>query len=80
MIRPVFEYASKVWHYNIPNYLSEEIEILQKRALKIILRNLNYTKALDHMKVSTLRESLENLSDKFFKKNDSNLKLQECLP
>ena len=34
MISPVLDHASQVWHYNISNYLSEEIEALQKRALK----------------------------------------------
>ena len=29
-IRPVLEYAVQVWHYNIPNYISDEIESLQK--------------------------------------------------
>ena len=55
MIRPVLELSSKVCHYNIPNYLSEEIDTLQKHALKIILPALNFKETLNHMKTLTLR-------------------------
>ena len=41
--RPVLEYACQVWQINIPNYLSDDIERVQRRALKIILRELSYT-------------------------------------
>ena len=37
IIRPVLEYACQVWHFNITEYLSEDIEKLQKRALRIVL-------------------------------------------
>ena len=36
VIRPVLEYACQVWHFNIPDYLCEEIEVVQKHALRII--------------------------------------------
>lgn len=80
MIRPVVKYASLVWHYDILNYLSEEIETSQKRALKKMLFTLNYNKALDHMKILTLRQCRENLSDNSLKGNHNNLKFQENLP
>ena len=32
------------------------------------------------MKILTLRQRRENLSDKFFKNNHNNLKFQECSP
>ena len=31
VIRPVLEYACQVWHGNIPEYLSDDIERVQKR-------------------------------------------------
>jgi hypothetical protein len=37
IIRPVLEYACQVRHFNIQQYLSDEIEKIQKRALRIIL-------------------------------------------
>jgi hypothetical protein len=36
IIRPVLEYECQVWHYNIQQYLCEDIEKIQKRALRII--------------------------------------------
>ena len=38
VIRAVVEYACPVWHTNLPNYLSNNIEIIQKRCLKTIFR------------------------------------------
>ena len=34
VVQPVLEYACPVWHTHLPKYLSENIEIVQKRALK----------------------------------------------
>jgi hypothetical protein len=45
IIRPVSEYACQVWHFNIQQYLSDEIEKIQKRALRIILPSLSYRQA-----------------------------------
>ena len=35
-IRPILEYCNQIWHFNIPEYLSKDIERIQRRALKII--------------------------------------------
>ena len=45
-IRSVLEYAAQAWQ-DIPTYLSDAIESIQKRALRIILLNLSYQQALD---------------------------------
>ena len=45
IIRPVLEYACQVWHFNITEYLSEDIEKLQKRALRIVLPFATYREA-----------------------------------
>jgi hypothetical protein len=37
VIRPILEYACQVWRFNIQNFLSEDIERIQKHALKIIV-------------------------------------------
>ena len=34
IVRPVLEYACSVWHTNLPIYLSDSIEMIQKRALR----------------------------------------------
>lgn len=36
MIRPVLEYCAPVFHHALPQYLSDDIEGVQKRALSII--------------------------------------------
>ena len=47
VIRPILEYACQVWHFNIQNYLSDDIERVQKRALKIIVPLSSYREALE---------------------------------
>ena len=34
VVRPVIEYACPVWQTNLPIYLSDNIEMIQKRAVK----------------------------------------------
>jgi hypothetical protein len=45
IIRPVLEYACQVWHFNIQEYLSEEVEKIQRRALRISLPLMSYREA-----------------------------------
>ena len=45
-IRSVLEYAAHVWQ-DIPACLSDAIESIQKRALRIIFLNFSYQQALD---------------------------------
>ena len=42
VVRPVLEYACPVWHTNLPKYLSDNIEMIQKSALKSIFPNKGY--------------------------------------
>jgi hypothetical protein len=44
--RPVLEYACPVFHNSLTLYLSNDLESVQKRALKIILPHHNYENAL----------------------------------
>ena len=43
-MRLVLEYSCEVWHYFLPQYLSDEIERIQRRALRISSLNLNTLK------------------------------------
>ena len=52
VIRPVFECASQVWHFNIPNYLCEDIEVVQKRVLRIIVLSLSYNRVFFELQKS----------------------------
>ena len=42
VIRPVVEYACPVWHTNLLKYLSDNIEIIQKRCLNTIFPGYQY--------------------------------------
>ena len=52
-ITSILEYALQVWR-NIPVYLSERIEAVQKRAFKIIYPDSSYNQALILAKDTTL--------------------------
>ena len=41
LIRSLLEYCCVVWHHALPSYLSQELERIQKRALKIIVPALS---------------------------------------
>ena len=45
-VRPILEYACQVWHNNLPVYLSNQIEQIQKRALRMIFPSLTYDQAM----------------------------------
>ena len=46
VIRSVLEYACQVFHCNLPLYLSDEIERIQRRALRIIFPACSYREGL----------------------------------
>ena len=56
IIRPVLEYACPVWHTNLPTYLSDSIELIQKRAMKSIYPGQSYADVLQCMGLTTLNE------------------------
>ena len=81
IIRPVLEYACQVWHYNIQQYLCEDIEKIQKRALRIILPSQNYDEALITTNIMSLGDPQEKLCEHFFEKNYiDNENLKDLLP
>ena len=65
-IRPVAEYACQVFHNSLPQYLSYEIEKLQKRAFRIIFPDLHYQEVLEQMNVQTLYDRRKILTEKLF--------------
>ena len=76
----MLECAVQVWHYNIPNYISDEIGSLQKSALRIILPNHSYAEALNQFDLETLQDRRETFSTKFFQNNLGNAYFQDYLP
>ena len=66
-IRSVLEYGCQVWNFNAPQYLSEEIERVQKRALRLICPHLSYSQALEQTQLPALAKRLNNLCQRLFK-------------
>ena len=46
LVRSVLEYCCVIWHSSLPKYLSKNIEMVQKRDLRIILPETSYSEAL----------------------------------
>ena len=81
-IRSVLEYACQVFPYGLPQYLSDAIERIQRRALRIIYPDISYQAALDKLNMVTLWERREKLCTELFNSvvNDENHKLHNLLP
>ena len=68
------EYACQVFHSNLPSYLSNEIERIQRRAMHVIFPDISYNDALAETKLSKLGVRWEKLSGDLFSnivKNDN---------
>lgn len=81
-IRSVLEYACQVFHSSLPFYLSEELERIQKRALRIIFPYASYNSALKEAGISSLYDRRASLSFDLFNDIvlDINHKLAGLLP
>ena len=66
VVRPVLEYACPVWHTNLPQYLSDNIEVIQKRALKCIFSGLGYAEILRRVNLDTLNVRRDSICQKYF--------------
>lgn len=65
-IRSVLEYCAPVFHHGLPNYLSEDIERVQKRALKILSPSMSYAASLKRFNLKTLKARREDHCRKLF--------------
>ena len=65
--------------FNIQEYLSEDIEQIQRRAFRILFPLMSYREARDFTGIPLLKERRETLCEQFFKKNENNDKLSELL-
>ena len=61
VVRPVVEYACPVWSTNLPVYLSDNIEMIQKRALRAIFPGMSYDDILTQINLSTLKDRRDYL-------------------
>ena len=80
--RPVLEYCSPVFHHGLPKYLSDDIERVQKRALKIISPSMSYTDNLTGFNLQSLKARREDRCRRLFSTglSDQTHKLRALLP
>ena len=64
--RSILEYACAVFHRALSGYLSEDLERMQKRALRIIYPGMSYNQALEFSGLPTLFKRREEISSKLF--------------
>ena len=79
VIRPVLEYAAPVWNHLLSKSQIDQIEAIQRRALRIIYTYTNdmpYTNALYCASIPSLVDRREQLSREFF---TSILQSSSCL-
>ena len=60
-IRSIVEYEAQIWHGNLTNEQHDAIEIIQKRALRIIYPGLKYDEALEKGKLKSLKQRRNDL-------------------
>ena len=80
-IRSLLEYLCQLFHRSLPNYLSDQLESIQRRAMRIIFPHLKYADALKDADISTLFDRRTQLSNQLFKEiiNNKNHKLSGLL-
>ena len=66
-IRPITEYTCPVFRDSLPAYLSNELERVQKRAMRIIFPFGLYNESLVESNVNKLSDRRQELVDKLFK-------------
>ena len=81
-IRPLLEYCARLYHHALPDYLSDDIERVQKRALSIISPGLSYLANLSLFNLNSLKDRRTEQCNKFFEPIVSNTehKLHHFLP
>jgi len=61
-IRPVLEYASPVWHFSLTQSLSDQIEHIQKRTIKIAFPEDSYSTSLEMANLPTLYQRRHSIN------------------
>ena len=67
VIRSVLDYSCQLFHHSLPKYLSDEMERIQKRAMRTVYPDLKYKDALEVADIPTLYTRRETLSRNLFK-------------
>ena len=80
--RCVIDYAATVFHYSLPAYVMQELERIQKRAMRIICLGIEYQHALVLVNLPTVEKHHNDICRRTFESicNDSGSKLKKLLP
>ena len=82
-IRPVLEYACAVFHFSLTQTLSDQVEHIQKRALKIVYpHSPSYHSSLEYAGISTLHQRRHDQCKTLYKniQHQEDNKLTSLLP
>ena len=81
-IRPILEYACEVWHHSLSKYLNDQIERIQRRALRIIFPDCCYDIAMTRAGVVSLFIRRETICMRSFERmrTDVSHKLHSLVP
>ena len=81
VVLPGVEYCSTVYNPLIPEYVSEQLESVQKQALKIIYGwSVNYKELVQTGEIETLKQRREKKSLKFALRAKKNNRFEEWFP
>lgn len=81
LVRSILEYCCVVWSNNIPEYLREKIELVQKRVMRIVFPGLHYTEALTAANCNRLDERRLKICSKVLKNiREPDSRLHHLLP
>ena len=81
IIRPVLEYACPVWSTSLPKYLSDAIEMIQKRVLRSIHPGLHYDDILVLIGLQSLKMRRDNICKAYFNRLKCNThRLNHLIP
>jgi len=67
MVRSVLEYACQVWHTSLTKGQADQLESVQRRALRLVYPDLSYREALQVSGMRTLHQRREDICRSFFK-------------
>ena len=81
-VRSHLEQSATVWHSSLTQDNRDDLERVQKSALKIILQEkyINYKNALNHLNIESLEDRREEICLNFAKKCVKNNKLKSMFP
>jgi len=66
VIRTVLEYACPVWHSSLTAAQTKALQSLQRRALRVIFQDYDYTMSLIRAGLETLESRRDQLTERFF--------------